>query len=553
MPQLRERVSLSAGFLAPRRAQPVEGGRPLLRRWIETPSVAGFVFLCGLAAAVYAPHIEGGGFWFDDWRVGLAVRHSSGIFGSRGALTADGVQPRPLQGIVETATHKLFGLHTKEHLLFAVVVSLVASALLYVLLRKLLLSRAVATGAAALFLVFPWGDGSQLWPQASQNQIAVVLVLLGACLSLHASGRRWTWAVAAAAAYLAAVLQYEEIVGLIPVLALIAAARIRTRSGVFQALGYVVAAGVGVAVVLGVHQGTGQTGTSGSLHHAGVIVQESWQLLGLAVTPATPLWHIGAIAAAVLVTLALGAWHRLPSSHPASPGIRLGLVVVVVGVVLVGAGYLAIVPASDWYVPLQPGQGTRTNTAAAVGWTVLVTGLAILLTVLALQVVMQRRRRDVEIGLLVLLGLACLSWSVRTTSDARDWTEAAQIQQNVLSLIGSVAPNAPAGSTFVVFGAPRATSPEVPVFLEPSDMTDALQLTFNRSLVGWPILGATQVTCGSVGPQTSGGWIPPQSGAVYGKTFFVDYPDTRVVAVPSRAICNQLLPGLHAGPLAEYQ
>ncbi len=507
--------------------------------------------LAAFAAAVYGAHITSGGFWFDDWRVELVSLHT-GLFGMYHGLVNAGLNPRPLLALSLGLVHKTFGLHTKEYLVFAVVVSLLAACALYALLAELRLPLGLRLGAAVLFLVFPWADGGELWPEAAQNQIAVALVLFGGWCGLRARPARWGYAVASAAAYAAAVLQYEEIAALVVVIALIQLLRYRTRWGILVAGIGVGAAAAAALSVLASGTPSEQPDAAGMIHHAGTIAQQSWQLLGSALMPADSLWRVGSVAAALLVLVSVVLVVRLGAADPHRVALRGGLVLVGVGIVAIAAGYAAIVPASDWYVPLQPGQGTRTNTAAAVGWVILVVGLAWLLAEVMRTAAERRNVRLPAATVLGVVGLLTVLWVARVTSDARDWSTAAEIQQQVLSLTKAGVPTAPPGTTFVVFGAPRATSAEVPVFLEPEDLTAALQIIYRRAVAGWPILGTTQVVCGASGPQTVGGWIPPQTGATYGHTFFIDFPDGTVEPVPNRAACQRVLPSLHPGPITEY-
>jgi hypothetical protein len=290
------------------------------------------------------------------------------------------------------------------------------------------------------------------------------------------------------------------------------------------------------------------------VRHARVIAQQAWQILGSSLMPADQLWRVGSLLAAGLVVAAVVIQFRREPGDAARARLRQGLSVVAFGVFAIALGYGPIAAASDWYVPLQPGQGTRTNTAAAVGWALTVAGLMVLLVALVAQALRRPDRTHIRIALVAVSVLVGIGWATRTAADARDWDEASQIQANVLGLITAGVPTPPPRATFVVFGAPRATRNEIPVFLEPDDLSAALQVTMHRpDLRGWPILGATTVSCRASGPLTQGGWIAPQSGARYGATYFVDYANYRVLAVPNVRVCSQELAGLHAGPIFEFR
>jgi hypothetical protein len=290
------------------------------------------------------------------------------------------------------------------------------------------------------------------------------------------------------------------------------------------------------------------------LRHARMIAEQAWQVLGSSLMPADQLWRVGSLLAAVLVLAAMLVQFRLAPGDPARARLRQGLLLVGFGVFTMALGYGPIAAAVDWYVPLQPGQGTRTNTGASVGWVLTVVGVVILLVGLGAQVLRRIDRTQIRVAFVAVAALVGIGWATRTAADARNWDEASQIQAGILGLIKASVPAPRPGPTFVVFGAPGASGNGMAVFLEDFDLSAALQITMHRpDLTGWPIWGASTVSCGPSGPSTQGGWYGPRSGARYGATYFVDYANGRVLPVPNVSVCKQELGGLHPGPVFEFQ
>ena len=514
-------------------------------------AIVGFT---ALVLAVFGRHITQGGFWLDDWRILAATQHLSNVFSAHSALVSVGLNPRPLLALALVVTDKIFGLHEHFYLVFATLVGVATSTSLYAVVREAGLSRLVAGAAGALVVLFPWSDVSQITAVAAQNQLALCILLLGTWAGLRALRGGAAWLITAVAAYVVSVLWYEEAAALVIASAVLVGIRGRNRRALIHGCAAVAATAVTTVLVEASGRPEAQTTIGGVLRHSRTIAQQAWQILGSALMPADTLWRLGSFLAVALVVAAAILQRLLAAGDPARERMRQALAVVAFGVFAMVLGYGPIAAAIDWYVPLQPGQGTRTNTAASVGWALTIVGLLMLLVGVGAYLLRRSNRAQIQVALAAAVAVVGFTWATRTAADARDWDEAAQIQRSLLGLIKAAVPAPAANSTFVVFSAPRATTAEVPVFLIPDDLSAALQVYFHRQDVrGWPINGATTVSCGDTGPVTQGGWIAPQSGARYGATYFVDYANAHVLPVPNAKTCKQYLPGLRAGPMALFQ
>ncbi|MGI8622760.1 MAG: hypothetical protein ACR2NB_04545, partial [Solirubrobacteraceae bacterium] len=159
------------------------------------------------------------------------------------------------------------------------------------------------------------------------------------------------------------------------------------------------------------------------------------------------------------------------------------------------------------------------------------------------------RMAAVGAALVLIVGV---NWTARTADDARTWDEAWRIEQDILGVARATIPDPAPGTSIFLFGAPRATRAEVPVFFGTEDLGPALRLQLHGDVSGIPMQGATRVVCRREGPGTVDGFLPPQSGARYGKTVFLDYGGRRALPVPDRQTCRALAPTLASGPISLY-
>jgi hypothetical protein len=513
------------------------------------------LFLAALALAVFAQHVVKGGFYFDDWRGADAYAQSPGILGAQETFQAVDLNARPLYAVTWATVQDLLGLDPTPHLALSIAVAVLFAVSLFVFLREAGLPVGHAICPAALTLLFPWADSLRLWPATAHLNLSLCFLVLGATATLRALRlevrRSLPWHLAGGLGYLLAILHYEQVVPLVPLMLGLYLRQASRRVAFARAAVDLVLTLSGALLVLGTtNSPAGEGGLRGSFDHGLKIAGQSFELLGRAVVPSDRLWWLGLILATGVALAAALATALLPAEDPFRPTLRRWLGIGGLAVLAVAAGYLTLVPATGWYVPLQPGQGTRTNAAAMVGWVMLVYALMVLAATLAARLYRERRQAVLAGCLTVALLLVAFNWINRTADDGRAWDEATSIQEDVLGLVQEGIRHPPANSTVFLFSAPRATTTEVPVFLEPVDYAAALRIRLKSpTMWGAPIHGETQVGCGDLGPQTHGGWIATTQGR-YGASYFADFAARRVHPVPSREACERLLPGLRPGPIA---
>jgi hypothetical protein len=117
---------------------------------------------------------------------------------------------------------------------WAVVLAVAMSALLFVVLRDLRVPRLHAGALSVLVLLFPSSDSTRLWPAASVGTLAVILCLAGAIVTFRAL-RTTNWRAAGLhvvglGLYATALLMYEAPAGLL-LLSGLAYLRIGRRRG----------------------------------------------------------------------------------------------------------------------------------------------------------------------------------------------------------------------------------------------------------------------------------------------------------------------------------
>ncbi|MGI8624454.1 MAG: hypothetical protein ACR2NB_13465, partial [Solirubrobacteraceae bacterium] len=144
---------------------------------------------------------------------------------------------------------------------------------------------------------------------------------------------------------------------------------VRERRSVLMAAGQLVATAAATAAVLQTSTAPTQPDLGAALRHYGRILEQAWEVVGRSILPFEGQWRIASVAGLVLL-MAGGVIARRRRS------VRQPLALAVAGIVTIVACYAVLAPSGDYYAPLAPGQGTRTNAAAAVGYALLVTGLA---------------------------------------------------------------------------------------------------------------------------------------------------------------------------------
>jgi hypothetical protein len=480
-----------------------------VRRELALAAVA----LTLLGAAVYAPQIAHGGFYWDDWANAANVHFTSepGLFGALNQATERPVFGyRPVLTTLLVVQYEALGTHKHALIALAVVYSITTAWALFLLLRTLGVRAREAIFPAALLLIFPWCDSTRMWNTASFDTIAVTFFLLGLVLAVKGlRSRSRALTAASLLLYLLAAWTYEivavAVLAAVAVYLLVAPRRQALRRFALDA------AVVGVALAV-VAAGTTRTPLplGEQVKHAVTIAGQSFSVLARALVP---VGDVPGIVGAVLLVAALAIGRRW---------VAAGL-----GALGVVAGYVLFVPAARYYEPLAPGTTNRMNVLAAVGFVVLVWALA--------RQALPRRVAP------VVLALIAVGYVVQVRDDQHGWRRSAEVQSQVLGAVRATIPSPPHGATIYTFDAPGFVAPGIPAFSLPFDLRAAVRLQYDDgSLRAFPIRGFDTIDCQAATLHPVGGTYGPVHGAAYGDAWFVSVPRRRAFRVTSRAQCEAL-------------
>ena len=538
------------------------GPRP--PRWEEVAGCALGLGLLGLL--VFGRHVANGGFYNDDWYLAATYRFAAEP-GFLGAVDALGWMAfRPLAIVYFAATHAVFGTDPSLHLALAQALAVAVSTALYSLLRILGLPVAHAAAVAALVLIFPAADSTRLWAAASVVQLGILLCLLGVIVAVRglreAGGRRAVACHAAALAlYVLAVLAYEITAPAIACAAILYAGRAPRRAVLLRWLADVLAVGGTLAAVTLVADSAARlAGPRQQLRQASAIAEEAGVLLARA---AVPFGRPDVLVVAAMAAVAAGvAWsvRRAPAADPRRREVTRWLRTAAAGALVVVVGYVPFVPARfGVYRPLVPGQGNRVNALAAVGFVLLVHGVA----AAALGAVAAGRgprwRAWTTGGSLLIAVVLGIGYGSQVQRHIRDWDAASALQRQILADVATAVPDPAPGSVIVVFGHRLTTARGVTTFATPWDLDGAVQLAWDDpTLDAYPLLVGANVGCGpagltapgmAVGPPGSLSKPAPANGggagaagvtgavAPYGRAVVVDLRTGRALPVRAPADC----------------
>jgi hypothetical protein len=478
-----------------------------------------FVAFLLLGAALFGPQVANGGFYWDDWQ-NAANTHFAREPGLFGALDRATERPvfgyRPVLTTLLVVEHEAFGPHQWLHLAMALVFGVLTAWSLYLLLRTLGFGKLDSGVPAALLLAFPWTDSTRMWATASYDTLAVTLYLLGLVLAVRGlRERRRLFTVASLVLYLLASWTYEVVtVGVLVSVALYLVVAPRRDALRRFALDACVVA-LALALVISGTTRDPQS-LSAQAHHARVIAEQAFALLGRALVPVGDVpWTVGALLLVAVGGVGAYAARRRPE-------LRRWLAAAGLGGLLVAAGYVLFVPALPHYQPLEPGTTNRMNVLAAAGSAVLVFALVRIATAW---------RPALAVVLCTAIGAG---YAVHVIDDRGGWERSAREQQRVLASI----PRPPPRTTVYTFRAPTFVAPGVPAFSLPFDLKAAVRLRFhNPSLAAYPIPGRGGIVCGRYTLYPTGGTYGRNEQVGYGGALFVDVPAQRAIPIRSRADC----------------
>jgi hypothetical protein len=551
---------------------------PRERRWIATlldrslcswreGLLAGLLYV-GLAFAVYGLHVARGGFILDDWAYASEYEiygRDLGLFGFADRLLNDpsalmSAGGRPLGALYVSGVFTLFGDTMELHVALPILLAGALSALLYVVLRSLRIERLHAALMAALVLVFPASDSARFWPAGAVGLLALCLFLGGlafALAGLRSTGRRaFVLHACAVVLYALSLMQYEIALGGI----LLSGLLYRTCTTSWRPALRRWAVDVAVVVVALLYLRSTTTRTVAEpgeqLDRLRLIQNQARTLLGqVGVQDGRTV--LPPVVVVLLLVLGFLVARRLEDDDPARRHLLRWVGIAVGGAVAIGAGYVAFVGAQDdFYRPLREGIGNRTNSAAMIGYVVLlyalfvVVGLLVALGLARLGAVRSVVAPALAITLLCA-GMLGAEWMRVENQHRRAWNAAYAINAQTVAVIREHVTKPAPGSSVYAFGLPGETSELVLAFTADWDLTGAVRWIFrDGTLLGVPsasILPSysgntaanSGIACRRASVRPRGYFWHEEDATPYGKTIFVDVPtrDVRVIGTPAE--CRQ--------------
>lgn len=528
---------------------PIASTRPPRREILS--SAALFTLL---ALAVYLPHVIRGGWYLDDW---IHV-----------ALMSEAGSPLDVLKVMNDQSYRP-GLALSLSLFYAIgqegqagylmIGALLAAAqgwLFYLVLRTLNLRHAVAAVAAGIFVVLPVIDATRLWMSAFPIQVAGILYLLGVLTALHGvahtSGRRAVaWHSGAAVLYLAAVLTYELVAGLIAVTPLLYMVRSGWGPAIRRWLPDLAAIAVALAIIA--PRGAADREAEASL---GFIWDRAIQTLteGEAVFRWLLPWPDvlgGRIGIVVLLVGMLGAGIAIGRRDEVGRGLAAWAKVAGLAAVFSLAGLVMLLPADPYFVPRISGLGNRTGAFAAFGAVLLLVAL-IVLALGGLGVLLRRPQLGFALAAALVL-VTGLNLTARELRQQDPWADSWQQQKEIVAAIDdSLEGELPAASAVVSFGHTTFILPaDVSVFAYSWDLRGALWETYGR-----PDIAARPweegATCGPAGVMFLDESSTPTNLRPfrYRKLIFVDTAAHTAIRVQDRASCEATVEALTGRPAA---
>jgi hypothetical protein len=496
------------------------------------------VFMC-LSRVIH------GSFVADDWSY-RALAH----FNSFGGIVHQQLEQdvrRPLAAVYFATLFTLIGSHIRLMLLFAAMLRFVLALSLYGVLRELRFEWLAATAVAALTLLFPETDSTWLWATASLLPFALSCVLLGSLLNLRAvqaeKGKRRSLRIVGITLIAAGILSYE----LVAPLGLASGCLYLTQTDARKALRAwrvdLIALGA-IIVIFTLHIIPVLHG--GDVHeivsfaqmraHVALILSQSATLLAHSLLPfGTPRNSTVLGLAGVLMALAVIVAALLRPGSDSRRRLLQWTLVACIGGLVVAIGYLPLVPANIYYVPLQAGIGNRINIVSGIGYALVVYSTLALLGVLVFRDLPHSRYLA---GTLTAVGAVVIGvgYARRFDADKTAWRQAATLERSVLAALSAV-PTPARGTSIITLDAPTEAAPGVPVFSASWDLAGAVQLKWNDpTLKAYPMAAGMTIRCAASLLSVSGvGGQSSWQGSY--PTDFIDVASNSVLAVTSRPTC----------------
>ncbi len=518
---------------------------------LEIAIAWGGLLIVGVSA--YLSHLRHGGFYLDDWLNGAATLHPSEGNGIRGALAhfADTTLYRPVLVVYVPVTYLVFGMHMTHHLIWALLLAVAVSALLYGVLRSLGVPYLHAWLIAALVFVYPWFDSTRFWATAAQISLSLSFALAGlwiALVGLSRGSRRWHFL--AVTLYLLSILTYEVamplIAGLGAVYIVKAGWQAAKRRWLID-LGVVAAGGLWV----GLNTNRPLSSAGAALEHLGEIVTNGGTVLGRTLLPVgaqrTTL-ALAVIATSFVIGLVV---HFVSRGKPDErPSWRVGawLALLAGGLVVAALGWTMFIPADPYYTPSFYGMNNRVNGVAGIGLVIAVYA-SFGLTAAIIDRMSGLRGRlalALPLALALLLGAGYID---RLAAHSAVWRDAYASERAALDRLTSRFPTIPSNTTLFIGETPAYQTLGVPILSTTWDVAGMVRTEYDDgTLNAFPILEGLRPVCWSrgVGMIGSGG---PEDTAPYGRAMFVNLPSGRSARPRNQAACLGAIVGYEPGPL----
>ena len=510
------------------------------------------LLLTALAFAVFGWYAFHGGFVADDW-VNADRYYFHPDPGFWGAVDNYQTPSRPIAAVYVSLTYAVMGMHFDQHLLLSVLLAAFLSVAYFAFLRTLGLGLPWAIAAAAILLVFPSSDSTRLWSTGSQINLFIGLYLVAMVIAI--GGRRrfgpaptlpavLTQAAASALALIA--VGGYEIVAPAVFLSFVLYRYVGGRGGtlwrwLFDAIPTLL-------LLLLYTRKFGNEPASGSqlLDNFHLSLDGAVSVLAYSLYPTriltTPWLFVAAVAGVLLVTQLV---RQLAPPSPDRDAIARWSVPILLALAAIVVGYAMIVPVADRYPIYAPGVQNRTNCFAALGISALVVFLAAAVSGMVAGALPRlsaaaRGQTRAAVAAVLILGVVGV-YTVRVSQDADRWTEAADIQDEILTQTQELLPSPPADAT--IFTSPFAgnSSPGVPAFGGGgnNDEVGAFKVTYDsEEMRAFPLLGEAPLTCGAeeMSQENAG-----NSGTEYGKGYLVDLRTGTVYRPMTPPQCREAL------------
>jgi hypothetical protein len=507
-------------------------------------------------------HIVKSGFYSDDYSYQATFRYEDHVGGFWHAFHytehSGPLLGRPLLAVYLTLIEWAFGDHPERYLIWAAILAIVFSVVVYLALRSLRM-RPVDAGMIALFvLVFPASDSTRIWSIISDAQVAMSFVVLGVCcrmksFTLQGRAQFW-WRVLALALVVIGMITYELTFVAMLLVGVLYLTRVSWRRALVEVvIDWIVLAMV-YALVLS-HSTATRLSTSQTIDHGWTIVKQSVTLYTSTALPFRST-AAGLAVTGLIIVAAVFFTRTLEAEDPVRRQLRWWLVAIGIAFVILVGAYAEYAPSATYYVPLATGEESRTNAFAALPMLIIVYGLCILTGTMVFRSLGQGRTATVAVlALTVSLGIG---YTVKMAGDLRLWDSAYNRAQQTLTAFRAQEPRLPRNALVVFYGQPIEEVYGIPVWAHLWDLTAALELAYkDHSIRGRAGFSGSELICHAKTAQFTNQYSPsglalPSDHTIYGKIFLYNSVTNVVNAPQNRAQCVTDSAALAASPSPLY-